>query len=120
MPTLRVARRERAPLAELLEIVQRKLVAGEMQQRVLEHPGMAARQDEAVAVGPGRIGRVMPQMLRVDEVRERRERHGRTGMAGIGLLDRVHRKCPDRVDGQAAQVCVGHVAPRRYGRKGST
>ena len=65
---------------------------------------MAGGEHEAVAVGPGRIGRV--------EFEEAREQHGgdigrahrQAGMAGIGLLDRVHGQ---RADGVGHAVVIG-------------
>ena len=56
---LRVARRDRAPLAELLELVQREVVAREVQHRVEQHRAVAGAEDEAVAVGPRRFRRVV-------------------------------------------------------------
>ncbi len=73
--------RGRAPLAELLQVVERHAVAGQVQRRVLEDAGVAGRQHEAVAVGPVRIARVVPHLLLVEEVGDRRERHRRPGMA---------------------------------------
>src|SRR3978361_1142311 len=46
------AGRQRAPLAELLQLVQRQVVAREVQDAVEEHRAVAGAEDEAVAVGP--------------------------------------------------------------------
>ena len=46
-----------AELAEMLDLVDRHvLVAGQIEQRVEQHRAVAGRQDEAVAVGPVRVG----------------------------------------------------------------
>ena len=49
--------RPAAPLAERLEVVERQVVAGQVQQAVEQRAAVAGRQDEAVAVGPVRIAR---------------------------------------------------------------
>jgi hypothetical protein len=49
---LGMARREAAPLAELLDLLDRQVVARQVQQRVEEHGAVARREDEAVAVWP--------------------------------------------------------------------
>jgi hypothetical protein len=52
-----MAGRQRAELAEALDLVERHVgVAGEMQQRIEQHRAVAGRQHEAVAVRPVRIG----------------------------------------------------------------
>ena len=61
---LRVARRARMQLTELLEFFDGQVVAGEMQQGIDQHRAMTVRQDEAVAVGPGGVRRIVPQMAR--------------------------------------------------------
>jgi hypothetical protein len=58
---LRMARRLRAPLAEALELVERQVVAGQVQQRVEQRRGVPGREHEAVAVRPCRVGRVVPE-----------------------------------------------------------
>ena len=54
---LRMAGAGAAELAEVLDVVDRRpLVAGQVQQRVDQHRAVAGREDEAVAVGPVRVG----------------------------------------------------------------
>src|SRR6185437_5456899 len=43
---LRVAGRDRLPLTEALQLLEREVVAGQMEERVLEDAGMARREDE--------------------------------------------------------------------------
>ena len=109
---LGMAGRLRAPLAELLEIVEREVVAGEMQRGVLEDARVARGEDEPVAVGPVRVRRAVIHHLGVEEIRERRERHRGAGMAGVRLLNRVHRERPDRVDREPLDVSLRHATPR--------
>ena len=108
VPALGMSRRARAPLAELLEVVEAQLVAGQVQQRVLQHARVAGAQHEAVAVGPVRLGRVGVQEALEDRVRQRRERHRGAGMARVGLLHRVHRETANRVDRQLADLGLLH------------
>ena len=56
---LGVSGRAAAPLAELAEVLEREVVAGQVQHGVLQDAGMPAGEDEAVAVRPvaGRAGR---------------------------------------------------------------
>ena len=95
---LGVPRRARAPLAELLQILEAQLVAGEVQQRVLQHARVPGAEHEAIAVGPLRVARVRMQKTLEQRVAQRRERHRGAGVTGVGLLDGVHRQRPDRVD----------------------
>ena len=76
-------------------------------------------EDEAVAVLPVRVRRVDPHRLPVEDVGERRERHRRAWMARVGLLDRVHRQRPDRVDRQALDVLHRHLLFSLPGPDGS-
>ena len=110
---LRMARRLRLPLPEPLQLLEREVVAGEVQRRVLEDAGVTGAEDEAVAVRPLRIRRVVVHHVRVEEVRERRERHRRARMARVRLLHRVHRERPDGVDRKLFDVAIRHEAPRR-------
>ena len=115
VPVLRVARARRVELAEALDLVERDVVARQVQRRVQEHRGVAARQDEAVATGPVRIGGRVPHHAGVEEVGDRRQRHRRAGMAGVGRLDGVHGQGADRVHAQLVQRTLvrshRHVAP---------
>gem|GEM_PF-1404837 len=99
---LRMARRLRADLTEIPDLVDRHgLVAEQMQQGVEEHRAVARRQHEPVAIWPiGRLG---------VELEKLREKHGcdiggahrHAGMAGLGRLYGVH---SERADG------IGHRA----------
>jgi len=54
-----MAGRDRAQLAEALDLLDRHLlVTEEMKQRVDQHRAVTGRQHEAVAVGPGGIRRI--------------------------------------------------------------
>src|SRR3546814_12167897 len=71
---LGMSRRLAAPLPELLDVVERQVVAGDVQQAVQQRRAVAGREHEAVAVGPQRIGRVVLQeVLRTAERRVGKE-----------------------------------------------
>ncbi len=118
---LGVAGGTRTPLAKLLEVLQREVVADQMEQRVLKHAGVPGAEHEAVAVGPDGVARVGAQHALEDRVAERRQRHRRAWVAGVGLLHGVHRERPDRVDrepadGGLARARSAIARGRRVGR----
>lgn len=108
---LGMAGRARAPLAKALQLLQREVVAAEVQGRVLEDAGMSRREDEAVAALPFGIDRVVAHHVSVERVRERGQRHRGTWMADAGLLHPVHRQRANRVDRELLKSCLGHVTP---------
>ena len=111
-----MSRRARAPLAELLEVVERDVVAGEVERRVLEDAGMPGREDEAVASRPVWVGRIVPHHVAVEQIRHRCESHRRPRVTGVRLLHCVHRECADRVDRFRAGVrghCSASISARR-------
>ena len=98
MAVLGMAGRERAELAEALDLVDRHLlVAEQMQQRIEQHRAVAGRQHEAVAVGPGRVGGIEFQEAGEQDGRHVGRAHRQAGMAGFGLLDRIHGERPDGI-----------------------
>jgi len=60
---LGVARGLAVQLAEALQVIDRKVVAGEMQQSIDQHRTVAVGQHETVAIRPLRIGRIVPQVF---------------------------------------------------------
>ena len=109
VPALRVARRARAPLAERLDLLDRQVVAAQVEQRVQQHGRVAAGEHEAVAVGPVGMRGVVAQEAGPEHVGRRRQRHRSAGMAGLRRLDRVHRERADRVDAAPGQLGIGYV-----------
>ena len=65
-------------------------IAGEIEQRIEQHRAVAGRQDEAVAVGPVRVGGIVLQELREQHRGDIGHAHRQAGVAGFGLLDGVH------------------------------
>ena len=107
-PVFGVAGGEAAPLAEVLELLEGQVVAGEMQQGVEQHGAVPAGEDEAVAVGPARVARVVTQVARPEGVGHGSRAHRQPGMSGVGLLDGVGGEKANGVDGAVLKVCI-HV-----------
>ena len=116
-----------AELAERLDVVQAdrrlperlvvgvdRLRPGQVQQRVEQHRGVPGREHEAVAVGPDRVRRVEAQEALPERVGDRGHRHRRSRVAGVGLLDRVDRQRPDRVDAERVEVGRLGLSDRRH------
>ena len=117
-----------AELAEQFDLIQRDgkfagrfamlielFDAGQMQQRIEQHRGVAAGEDEAIAVGPLGIFRIEPEDVLPEGVSDGGEGHRRAGMAAIGFLDRVHRQGADGIDGEEGDVVGGRGGRGRGG-----
>ena len=95
---LRMPGRFRAELAEALDLLDgHPLVTEEMQQRIKQHRAMPGGEHEAVAVGPGGVGRVELQIAAEQDGRDIRCSHRQPGMPGICRFDGVHGEGPDRI-----------------------
>ena len=105
---LGVAGRPAAPLAELAQVLERQVVAGEVEHGVLQDAGVPAGEDEAVAVGPLRVARVVAHDARPEHVGQRGQRHGGARVPGVGRFGRVHGEAADDVDAQLDQPRVLH------------
>ena len=73
---LRVAGRLRVDLAELFEVVEGQIVAGQVQHRVLQRARVPVREHEAVPVGPVRLRRIVLHHLGPQDVRDGCAAHG--------------------------------------------
>ncbi len=101
---LGMARRPRAPLPEGAEVVEGEPVAGQVQHRVEQDRRVAVREHEAIAVGPERVGRIVPHDPREQHVGERGECHRGSGVARVGCPWGVHRQAPDDVDAELLEI----------------
>ncbi len=72
---LGVARRQRAPLAKLLDLVERNIIASEVQQAIQQHRPMPGRQDKAVSIKPPGVFRIMLQETCPQDIGERGRAH---------------------------------------------
>jgi hypothetical protein len=95
---------ERAPLPEVGEVLQREAVAGQVELGVQRDAGVPAREHEAVASGPARRCRVVPQQTVEQQERGGCQAHRRAGVTGAGGLDGVHRQGAGSVDGAPVEV----------------
>ena len=133
MAKLRMAGGLAFPLAEGADIVEGEVIAGQVEERVEEHRSVPGGQDEAVAVDPPGIGRVVLQVPRPEGIGRGRRPHRQAGMARLCLLDGVRRQKPDRVDAHLLHGAlsahdeissqISHwnrsVVARRRGRRGA-
>ena len=124
MAEFRMARGLRAQLAEVLDLVQRHvLVAQEIEQRIHQHGAVAGGEDEAVPVGPVRIGGIEFEELGEQHGGDVGGTHGQARMARIGFLDRIHAEGPDGIGHGACLIrrILGHLAgiPRKRFEPGS-
>ena len=106
----RMARRLRIELAEVLELVHRQVVAGQVQQRVLQHRAVAVGQDEAVAVEPLRVVRVVVEVIVPEHLGDVRHAHRHARMAGLRGLDRID---GEETDGVGEVAAAGLAGSRR-------
>ena len=87
-----------------------------MQRGVEQHGGVSGGEDEAIAVGPKRVGGIVIQKMLPEGVDDGGEAHRRAGMAGIGLLDGVDGQGANGVDTKLVErFCSLTVAPARGG-----
>ena len=101
-------------LAEIANVVDRRpRIAREVKRRIGEHRTMARRQDESVAVGPTRVGRIKFQIVRIKDRRDIGHAHGHPRMTAVCGLDGVHRKCADSVGELTFGLC--HYSPGMAG-----
>ena len=77
---------------------------GQVQQRVQQGGRVSGGEDEAVAVGPDRIGRVEPEEPLPQGVGDRCHRHRGAGVARVGRLHGVHAQRADGGDGEVVEV----------------
>mmetsp|Transcript_60835 Transcript_60835/g.161167 ORF Transcript_60835/g.161167 Transcript_60835/m.161167 type:complete len:209 (+) Transcript_60835:2280-2906(+) len=100
---LRVAGRERAQLAELPQVVEREVVAGQVEHAVLERARVTVREHEAVAVGPLGVSRRVLHHLCPQLVRDWGAAHCGTRVARVGLLHHVRRQHTHQIDAPLLQ-----------------
>ena len=101
--TLRVARGAASPLAELFQLFQGQIVAGQMQQGVEQGRAMPGRQDEPIPVEPVGVARMVLEEPRPEHIGHWRSIQGQTGMPAVRLLDRIHREKAQGVNGSLVQ-----------------
>ena len=93
-----------APLAEVLDLIERKIIPREVKERIQERASVARREDEPVAVHPVRVAGVVPQVLRPERHRCGGHAHRHARMPGFCLLNRIHGQAADRVYAEIVQL----------------
>src|SRR5471030_1836679 len=86
----RVARGTAVQLAEVFQVIDRQVVAGQVQQRVNQHRTMTVGHHEAVTVSERWIARVVLQVVTPKYFGDIRHTHRGTGMAAVGFLHGIH------------------------------
>ena len=118
----RMPRRLAVPLTKALDLAERQIVAGEMEQRVEQHGAVSCGENEAVAIEPVRIRWIVAQKPVPKHVRHGGRAQRQSGMPGMRLLDRVDRKEADGVDTELVQfsaaACSGEPSARTTSRRG--
>src|SRR5262249_4504139 len=97
---LRVAGCPAAPLAEVLQVVERQVVAEEVEEAVEQHAAVPGRQDEPVPVGPRRPARIEAEMTPPEDPGPRRCTERQAGVARLCLVDRIDGQGSDGVDAE--------------------
>jgi len=70
-----------AVLAEVLELLEGEIVAGQVEQGIEEHGAVAGAEDEAVPVVPVGVGRVVAQMPAPEGQGSGGHAHGQAGVS---------------------------------------
>ena len=113
MPMLGMARRLRADLAKMLQVLDRDVgVAREVEQRIEEHRAVPGRQDEPVPVGPMGCARVEFQEAGEERGRDLGATHRQAGMTRFRRFDAVDRKRADGIHHALVQIVSCHDEDR--------
>jgi hypothetical protein len=107
VPELGMAGRERAQLPEAPDLVERQVVARQVQARVEQHRRVPRREHEAVAIRPRGVAGVVAHDPREEHVRSGRQRERCAGVPRARRLDGVDRERPDGVDAEAVLLRIG-------------
>ena len=78
---LRVAWGLRVQLTEIFQLFNRQVITAEVQQAIKQHGAVAVREDEAVTIKPGGIGRIMLEEVAPQHFGDIGHTHRRTGVA---------------------------------------
>ena len=95
--------RSASPLPELLQVVERQVVTGQVEEAVEQRARMTRRQHEPIAIGPRRVLRVVTKVAGPQHVGHRRRAHRHAGMPGLRFLHHVDRQHANRIDAELVQ-----------------
>src|SRR5690606_25938137 len=102
LAVLGVAGGFRMQLAEVFQLGDGQVVAGEVEQGVDQHGAVAVGEHETVPVGPLGVGRIVAQDIVPQHFGDIRHAHGGARVAAVGLLDGVHTEGADGIGEVAA------------------
>ena len=94
---LGMTRSLRVQLPKILQILDRDVVSGQMQDRIGKHRAMPVGHHEPIAIAPVRVSRIMAHEVVVKDFSDIGHAHWRARMTGIGLLYGIHAQRPDRI-----------------------
>jgi hypothetical protein len=107
--------RHRLELSKALDLFHRQGVAAQVEERILKHRPVAVREDEAIAVRPSRVGRIVAQMPVPQRDCDLGHAHRHARVSGIGCLHRIHRQGANSI---GKQDCVRREPSRCQRRRG--
>ena len=96
-------------LAEILDLVHRQVVTGQMQQGILQHRAMTVREHKAVTIGPQRVSRIVPIVLGPQRHRDLCHSHRHAGVARVSFLYCIHCQSANRIGHLVGWECGSHV-----------
>src|SRR5437868_2542239 len=92
-----------APLPKTLKLLERQIIASEIEQTIEQHRTVTCRKYESVPVEPLRILRIKFEELGPQCKGHGRRAHGQARMAGVRILHGVGRKESNGIDTQFFQ-----------------
>ncbi len=101
---LRMARSLAPPLPEPFDLIEREIVARQMEQRVEERRSVPRGENEAVAIPPAWVLRVVTKKARPKDVSHGSRPHRQPGMTRVRRLDHVDREEAERVDARLIEL----------------
>jgi hypothetical protein len=104
-PMLGVTRRQAAELTKPPDLLDRKIVARQVEERVEEHRPVPAREDKPVSIRPVGTRRIESEDLGEEHHADLRASKRQSDVPRSRLPDGVHRQSTNRPDGQL--LCLG-------------
>ena len=101
---LRMTGRDAAELTEIFHLLERHIVAGEMEPAVEEHAAVAGGENKAVAVEPARLGRIVTQGRAEKHRADFRASQGQTQVTGLAGGNGVNGQAPRIARGQREDI----------------
>jgi hypothetical protein len=116
---LRMARCQRTPGAQRLEVVELEPEPGQVELDVLGERTVTAGEDETITADPSRVGRVVSEAVLIQVMGDGRQAHGRSRVPVPCLLHRIRGEEAGSVDCAIVEFSPGqscHVVERSFVR----